>query len=68
MNVAKFKGILAEKEITLEYVARAAEIDPSTLYRKLGTGGNKFTIEEIQKMMKKIPLTEAEAVLIFLRA
>ena len=67
MNIPKFKGAIAEKGVTQEYIAHAIGIDPSTFYRKMASGGDKFTIGEIKRMVKKIPLTEEEAVIIFLR-
>lgn len=67
MNILKFKGALAERGVTQEFVAHIIGVNPSTFYRKLASGGEKFTVGEIQRMMKKIPLTEEEAINIFLR-
>lgn len=67
MNVPKFKGVLAEKGITQEQVSHIIGIDPSTFYRKMASGGDKFTIGDMQKIISGLSLTEKEAVLIFLR-
>lgn len=67
MNIPKFKGALAERGVTQECVAHIIGVNPSTFYRKLASGGEKFTVGEIQRMVKKIPLTEEEAINIFLR-
>lgn len=66
MNIAKFKGVLAEKGLSKEYVAHKLGINPSTLYRKLATGGETFTVGECQCLVQSIPLTKEEAIEIFL--
>lgn len=67
MNVSKFNGIMAEKGITREWLSREIGLYPSTFYRKLARGGDSFSIGEIKKMISKIPLTEKEAINIFLK-
>lgn len=66
MNVPKLKGVLAEKGLTQDYVARILGISPSTFYRKIQRGGDSFTVGEANTMVRKIPLTDEEAVEIFL--
>ena len=66
MNVSKFKGLLAEKGISREFIAHIINVNPSTLYRKLATGGDSFTVGEAKKIVHGIPLTKEEAIDIFL--
>lgn len=66
MNVSRFNGVLAEKGIAKKDVAKAIGVNPSTFYRKIKSGGEAFTIGEIHKMVQRIPLTNEEAISIFL--
>lgn len=66
MNIAKLKGILAEKGVSREYIARKLGVNPCTLYRKLAAGGKTFTVGECQQLVQCIPLTNEEAIEIFL--
>ena len=66
MNIQKFRGVLAERGISREFIAHAINVNPSTLYRKIAAGGDTFTIGEVQKIVRSIPLTKEEAIDIFL--
>lgn len=66
IKIDRLKGLMVERHITHESLSVALGINRSTLSRKLKDGGNKFTIEEIRKMQKFIPLTNQEVIDIFL--
>ena len=65
VNVNKLRGIIVERNTPQEAVADHMGINRSTFYRKLKTGGNTFTVEEVQKMVEAIPLSNDEAIAIF---
>ena len=65
VNINKLRGIIVERNTTHEAVADHIGINRSTFYRKLKTGGNTFTVEEVQKMVEAIPLSTEEAIAIF---
>lgn len=65
VNTLKLKGIIVEKNTSQEAVAESIGMNRATFYRKMKSGGKNFTIGEIQKMVKTIPLTNEEAMSIF---
>lgn len=65
-NINKLKGKLVENQKTTEQIAKAVGMDKSTFYRKVKSDGLKFTIAEVHKIVETIPLTEDEAIDIFL--
>jgi DNA-binding XRE family transcriptional regulator len=66
VNVAKLKGKIIERNTTQESVADAIGIDRATFYRKMKQNGLTFSIGEIHRIVKAIPLTNGEAIEIFL--
>ena len=66
LNMDRLRGKIVEARTTQEAVADAIGIDRSTFYRKIKCGGKGFTIGEIHKIVKAIPLTRQEAQDIFL--
>lgn len=65
INVAKLKGLIVERGTTQQAVADSIGINRSTFYRKMKNGG-EFTIAEAKKIKEEIPLTDDEAIEIFL--
>ena len=65
MNAQILKGKIVEKGTTQEAVADAIGVDRSTFYRKMKRSGNTFTVEEMNKMVRHIPLSKDEAIAIF---
>lgn len=65
INVSKFKGKVVENGLTLREVAKAIDIDNSTLSRKLGKNGDDFTIKQADELVKLLHLTAEEAMSIF---
>lgn len=64
-NVDKLKGVIKEKRLTPEKVAKHIGIDKSTMYRKLSNGGDEFTIKQADIISKVLGLTADEAQAIF---
>lgn len=65
INVSKFKGKVVENGLTLREVAKAINIDNSTLSRKLSKNGDDFTIKQADELVKLLNLTAEEAMSIF---
>lgn len=66
VDTQKLKGKIVEMGTTQEAVADAIHISRSTFCRKMKGLGRSFTIEEVHSMIAAIPLTEEEAIQIFL--
>lgn len=65
VKVNKLKGAIVANGKTQDQIAAEINIDRSTFYRKMSKGG-AFTIGEVSKMVESIPLTDEEAIDIFL--
>lgn len=61
VNVNKLKGKIVENELTAEKLAELIGIDRATLYRKLSSNGESFTIREADSICKELGLTAQEA-------
>ncbi|CAM2361072.1 helix-turn-helix domain-containing protein [Listeria seeligeri] len=66
VDINELKKKISEKEKTVNNIADILDIDRSTFYRKLQSGGLTFTIREVHKIVAGIPLTKKEATNIFL--
>ena len=66
VNVSRLRGKIVEHGSTQESVADAIGMDRSTFYRKMKSGGAKFTIGDVHKIVAAIPLSKEEAIDIFL--
>ncbi|UYI60215.1 helix-turn-helix domain-containing protein [Lacticaseibacillus paracasei] len=67
VNLDRLKGLMTERHVTQDSLALALGIARSTLFRKMQRGGKDFTAQEIFKMMQFIPLSDQEAIDIFLK-
>jgi predicted transcriptional regulator len=65
VNVNKLKGKIVEKGLTVEVLADKIEINRSTLYRKINTDGETFSIREADKIASALDLNAEEANAIF---
>lgn len=65
IDVNRLKEKIAETGVNIEAFAKSVEMDKTTFYRKLNAGGVKFTICEIQRIIKKLGLSNEEAMSIF---
>jgi predicted XRE-type DNA-binding protein len=65
MNIPKIKGLMAEQMMTQRAMAEMLGISLSSFHRKLKSGGNRFTLEELIKIKQALGLSEKEASEIF---
>ena len=64
-NTQKLKGMIVEKGYNLSNFAENIGIHPGTLYRKINSNGETFTIKEATQIVETLKLTRAEAESIF---
>ena len=65
VNVNKLRGIMKEKQISVECLADKGGIACSTLYRRLNDGGETFTIKEVAKIVEVLELDIETAMAVF---
>lgn len=65
VNVAKFKAAIVERGTSVAELADAVGLSKSTLYRKIRTGGDDFTIGEVLSITKTLHLSADEGQQIF---
>lgn len=65
VNVNKLRGKIKEKGESVETVARAIGINPTTFYRKLRNDGKKITIKQADDITRFLGLDPIEATAIF---
>jgi DNA-binding phage protein len=65
VNVAKFKAAIVERGTSVAELADAVGLSKSTLYRKINTGGDDFTIGEVLSITKALHLSADEGQQIF---
>lgn len=68
MNIQMLKGKIVEAGTTQEAIADAIGMNRCTFYRKMKRKGNTFTVEEMNNIVKAIPLSKEEAIQIFFRS
>lgn len=56
VNIPKLKGKMVENELSISEMSERIGVDRSTIYRKLNSGGDSFTIAEVQSMAKELQL------------
>lgn len=66
MDIERLKGKIKSSGHTLAETANAINIDQSTLYRKLQTQGETFTLAQADGLKSFLGLTNEEATEIFL--
>jgi len=64
-NVSILRGKIVEQNTTQEAVADEMGINRSTFYRKMKEDGKLFTVEEVQKLVKILSLSNEEVMKIF---
>lgn len=65
VNTNKIRGRIVELGLSVEAVADAMEINRSTLYRKLNSGGEAISIREASQLSTILQLSPNEAANIF---
>ena len=56
VNIPKLKGKMVENELSISEMSERIGVDRSTIYRKLNSGGDSFTIAEVQSIAKELRL------------
>ncbi len=64
VNVLKLKGIMVEKNINAEELAKRIGMDRATFYRRLAKSDD-FTIKEVDSIVRELGLTMTETNAIF---
>lgn len=65
VNINKLKGKIAEKGMSIPTLADKADIDKATIYRKISTDGEGFTVKQVDDICSVLELTLEEAESIF---
>lgn len=65
VNINKLKGRIIESGMNVEKVAELIGMDKSTLYRKINSNGESFTIKEADLIANALNLTYHEVNAIF---
>ena len=65
MNKRLLKAVIITKGFTVEDLWKKLKIDKSTYYRKVNS--DKFTTEEVKKIINFLNLTENETIEIFFK-
>lgn len=65
VNINKLRGKIVERGKTVEELAAALEVVPSTIYRKMQANGEAFTIREADLIAHFLELDASEATAIF---
>lgn len=65
VNVDKLKGKMVENRINVEELAKRLKMDRTTLYRKINSNGETFTIREANLIVKELGLSIEDASAIF---
>lgn len=64
-NIKELREFIEQSGMSVESAAAKIGIDKATLYRKLKSGGSKFTVGEVQRMVESLPMSRDMAVNIF---
>ncbi len=65
INIRKLKGKMVERNVTMEQLAEALGLHPTTLYRKFNSDGKTLLVCEANQIAKILQLTAEEAMAIF---
>lgn len=66
VNVARLRQAMEDNSVSVDGLARALNIDKTTVYRKMKTNGESFTVGEMHKIVDVLNLTASTASDIFL--
>lgn len=65
VNINKLKGKMVEKEFNVEKMSLVLGMNQSTLYRKLNTNGDNFTLKEATDIARALDMSYEEVNEIF---
>lgn len=63
VNTNKLKGIMVEKGIGVEDIARATNRNKATIYRKLNGKGDNFTVAEVMRIIQLLQLDNSDSIM-----
>lgn len=66
VNIEMLQKAMNEKKVTIDKLAGELHVDKSTIYRKLKTNGESFTVGEMHKIVEVLGLSPTAASHIFL--
>lgn len=64
-NINKLRGKIVENGLTIEQLATEIGVDRSTMYRKMNSNGDNFSVKEACLIVEVLKLSKNEAVAIF---
>lgn len=65
MNRAKLRGVMAERGVTYEFLAKGLRVNRSTLCRKIRKGDDGVTVADVLRIRQLLNLSPEETRLIF---
>jgi len=65
MDARKLKEVIEKRNTTIESVAKAADMDRSTFYRKMQPESKGFTVAEAKQIAQALSMSMDEANAIF---
>ncbi len=65
MNVERMKQFMKDNKLTPTDMAKAAEINESTWFRKVNRNGDTLTVREMNLIIEAFGITKSEAAEIF---
>ena len=65
VNINRLKTALKQRNITIEQASEAIGIHPATFYRRIDRQGAKFTIEEVDALVKLLGIDNDDVAEIF---
>ncbi len=64
-NMELLKQIAKENGVSIAQMADCSGMNTATLYRKIKSGGGKFTVEQAEKIAERTKMTRDQAVAVF---
>ncbi len=65
MNTPKFKALLVAQQLSIEDLATKIGVDKSTIYRKIASNGDNFTVGEAKRIAEILDLSAEDSAQIF---
>lgn len=60
VNINKLRGKMVERGVSMEQMAKAINVDKSTMYRKMNEEGKNISIKEATIIAEKLGLSYTE--------
>lgn len=65
ININKLKGIMVEKDVSVEKLAGLIGIDKATLYRKMQNEGRTMLVKDANAIVTALGMTSDQAMAVF---